>query len=186
VRLDDSGGLAAFKPVAANVTFRDPSLWYETVNVDKGTADGVRVNDPVTGDGALVGQVTVAGSDFSIVTLITDHTMAEAAQVNDSTGDTGVLVPKVGNPNQLVLQYLPRDASVQTGQQVFTVGFKSGALQDLYPSGIPIGQVSYVGNDLANSGQVQVTPDADLRHLDVVQILTTPHAGSVRAQLPTG
>jgi len=186
VGLDNSDSLATFKPVAASVISRDPSLWYATIEVDKGTADGVRVNDPVTGDGALVGQVTAVGSDFAIVTLITDHTMAEAAQVNDSTGDTGVLVPKVGNPNALVLQYLPRDASVQTGQQVFTVGFKSGPLQDLYPPGIPIGQVSYVGNDLANSGQVQVTPDADLRHLDVVQILTTPHAGSARAQLSTG
>jgi cell shape-determining protein MreC len=90
----------------------------------------------------------------------------------------------VGNPNQLVLQYLPRNASVQSGQMVSTVGFRSSQLEDLYPPGIPIGQVSYVGNDLANNGQVQVTPAADLRHLDVVQILTTPHAGTARAQLP--
>jgi rod shape-determining protein MreC len=186
VGLDRTNSLASYKPVAADVTFRDPSLWYATVSVDKGTADGVRIGDPVTGDGALVGQVTVAGSDFSIVTLITDHTMAEAAQVNDSSGDTGVLVPAVGNPNELVLQYLPRNASVQTNQQVVTVGFRSGALQDLYPPGIPIGTVSNVGNDLANNGEVQVTPDADLRHIDVVQILTAPHAGTARAQLPTG
>jgi rod shape-determining protein MreC len=186
VRLDNANGLAAYRPVAADVTFRDPSLWYATVQVDKGTADGVRVGDPVTGDGALVGQVTVAGSNFSIVTLITDHTMAEAAQVNDSSGDNGVLVPAVGNPNELVLQYLPRNASVQQGQQVVTVGFRSGPLQDLYPAGLPIGQVSNVGNDLANNGQVQVTPAADLRHFDVVQILTRPHAGTARAQLPTG
>jgi cell shape-determining protein MreC len=66
------------------------------------------------------------------------------------------------------------------------VGFRSGPLQDLYPPGIPIGQVSNVGNDLANNGEVQVTPDADLRHFAVVQILTNPHAGTARAQLPTG
>lgn len=186
VGLDNSNSLASYKPVAAHVTFRDPSLWYATVEVDRGTSDGVRVGDPVTGYGALVGQVTVAGSNFSIVTLITDHTMAEAAQVQDSSGDTGVLEPAVGNPNQLVLQYLPRNASVQKDQQVVTVGFKSGPLQDLYPPGIPIGQVSSVGNDLANNGQVPVTPAADLRHLDVVQILTSPHAGTARAQLPTG
>jgi rod shape-determining protein MreC len=186
VGLDNSNSLASYKPVAAHVTFRDPSLWYATVEVDHGTSDGVRVGDPVTGDGALVGQVTVAGSNFSIVTLITDHTMAEAAQVQDSGGDSGVLVPAVGNPNQLVLQYLPRNAAVQKDQQVVTVGFKSGPLQDLYPPGIPIGQVSSVGNELANNGQVPVTPAADLRHLDVVQILTSPHAGTARAELPNG
>jgi rod shape-determining protein MreC len=186
VRLDNSGGLAAYRPVSAHVTFRDPSLWYETVEVDKGTADGVKKGDPVTGDGALVGEVTGGGSDFSIVTLITDHTMAEAAQVADTGGDSGLLVPKVGNPNQLVLQYLPRTALVQVGQTVMTVGFKSGSLQDLYPPGIPIGTVSNVGNDLPNNGVVQVTPAADLQHLGVVQILTAPHAGTERAQLGGG
>jgi rod shape-determining protein MreC len=186
VGLDNSNSIASYRPVAAHVTFRDPSLWYATVQVDKGSADGVKLGDPVTGDGALVGEVSVVGSNFSIVSLITDHTVAVAAQVQDSSGDTGVLVPAVGNPNQLVLQYLPRNASVQTGQQVVTVGFKSGSLEDLFPPGIPIGQVASVGNDLANNGQVPVTPAADLRHFDVVQILTTPHAGTARAQLPGG
>jgi len=181
-----SARLSAYRPVSANVTFRDPSLWYETVEVSTGTAEGVRVGDPVTGDGALVGEVTVTGSDFSVVTLITDHTMAEAAQVADTSGDSGVLQPAVGNPNQLVLSYLPKYALVQVGQTVMTVGFKAGGLEDLYPPGIPIGTVSYVGDDLANNGQVQVTPAADLRHLAVVQILTTPHGGGERAQLPSG
>jgi rod shape-determining protein MreC len=186
VRLDNSNGIASYRPVSAHVTFRDPSLWYETLDVDKGSADGVRAGDPVTGDGALVGAVTVVGSNFSVVTLITDHSMAVAAQIADTAGDSGVLVPAVGNPNQLVLNYLPKSALVRTNQLVTTVGFRSGHLQDLYPPGIPIGTVSYVGNGLADNGQVKVTPAADLRHLDVVQILTTPHAGSERAQLPGG
>ena len=186
VGLDRSAGMAAYRPVSADVTFRDASLWYETVEVDKGAADGVKLGDPVTGYGALVGKVSDVGSDFSVVTLITDHTMAEAAQVADTSGDSGVLQPAVGNPSQLVLSYLPKYASIQVGQTVMTVGFKSGPLQDLYPPGIPIGTVSYVGDELANNGQVQVTPDADLRHLTVVQILTTPHAGTERAQLPGG
>jgi rod shape-determining protein MreC len=182
----DRAGLASYQPVTASVIVRDPSLWYQTLNVDKGTADGVQMYDPVTGDGALVGEVTAVGSNYAVVTLITDHTMAEAAEVADSSGDSGVLQPALGNPNQLVLNYLPRGALVQTGQIVTTVGFRSSQLQDLYPPGIPIGQVSYVGNDLANSGQVDVTPAADLQHLAVVQILTSPHAGSERAQLSGG
>jgi rod shape-determining protein MreC len=187
VGLDRSNGIASYRPVSAQVTFKDPSLWYQTVIVDKGTADGVAVGDPVVGDGALVGEVTpTVGSDFAVVTLITDHTQAEAAQVADSSGDTGVLVPAVGNPNQLVLQYLPKAALIQVGQTVMTVGFRSGGLQDLYPPGIPIGTVASVGNDLPNNGEVQVTPAADLRHLSVVQILTAPHAGTERAQLPGG
>lgn len=186
VGLDNTASIASYKPVAADVIVRDPTLWYLTVEVDKGSADGVRVGDPVTGDGALVGTVSVVDSTVSVVTLITNHTMAEAAQVTDSSGDSGLLVPAVGNPNQLMMQYLPRTATIQSGQQVMTVGFRSGPLQDLYPPGILIGHVGNVGTDLANNGEVPVTPAADLQHLDVVQILTTPHAVAARAQLPTG
>jgi rod shape-determining protein MreC len=178
----DNSGLNAYKPVAADVIVRDPNLWYETITINKGSDDGVRVGDPVTGDGALVGNVSEVDPTVAIVTLITDHTMAVAAQVQDSAGDTGVLVPAVGNPSELVLQYLPTAANVQVGEQVVTVGFRSGPLQDLYPAGLPIGQVSVVGNQLANSGQVTITPAADLRRLDVVQVLTAPHAGTARAQ----
>jgi rod shape-determining protein MreC len=178
----DNTGINTYKPVAANVIVRDPNLWYETITIDKGSDDGVRVGNPVTGDGALVGNITTVGSTYAVVTLITDHTMAVAAQVQDAAGDTGVLVPAIGNPNQLVLQYLPTNAQVQQNDQVVTVGFRSGSLQDLYPPGIPIGTVGNPGAGLANNGQVPVTPVADLRRLDVVQVLTAPHAGTARAQ----
>ncbi len=182
----DNAGLSAYKPVASNVISRDPTLWYATVEIDKGSDDGIHRGDPVTADGALVGQITTVDPTVSFVTLITDHTMAVAAQVQDTNGDSGVLVPAVGNPNQLQLQYLPTSAPVQTGQQVVTVGFKSGPLQDLYPPGIPIGTVASVGNSLANNGEVPVTPDADLRHFTIVQVLTTPHGSGERVQLPAG
>ncbi len=187
VGLDDAIGVSAYHPVTADVVVRDATLWYAQIEIDKGTADGVAYDDPVIGDGGLVGRISLVGANFAIVTLITDHSMAVAAQVQDGAGDTGVLVPDVGNPNNLLLQSLPRTAQVQVGQQVVTTGFKDGALQDLYPAGIPIGTVSNASeSDLIANGQVQVSPAVDLRHLDAVQVLTAPHAGTVRAQVPTG
>jgi rod shape-determining protein MreC len=184
VDLDQSIGIANYHPVA-NVIGRDPTLWYQTITIDKGSDDGVAMNDPALGDGALVGDVTTVDPSVSIVTLITDHSFAVAAQVLDASGDTGVLEPAVGNPNQLLLQDLPSRAPITVGEQVVTAGFKSGPLQSLYPAGIPIGQVSNAGqNQLLNNNQVQVAPSADLRHLDQVQILTRPHAGTERAQVP--
>jgi rod shape-determining protein MreC len=185
VGLDNSIGISAYKPVGAHVISRDPTLWYLTIEVNKGADDGVHVNNPVVGDGALVGRVSFAAPTVSVVTLITDHAFAVAAQVQDQYGDSGVLVPAVGNPNQLLLQYLPPRAPISVGQQVVTAGFKSGPLDSLYPQGIPIGQVSSANqNELINNRQVQVTPAADLRHLDAVQILTRPQAGTQRAQVP--
>jgi rod shape-determining protein MreC len=185
VGLDNSTGISSYQPVGAHVISRDPQLWYATIEVDKGSDDGVRVDAPVVGDGALVGKISNVAPTVSIVTLITDHSYAVTAEVQDQFGDTGVLVPAVGNPNQMLLQYLPPHAPISVGQQVVTAGFKSGALDSLYPSGIPIGQVSNANqNDLLNNRQVQVNPAADLRHLDAVQILTRNHAGTQRAQLP--
>jgi rod shape-determining protein MreC len=185
LKLDQSGAISAYKPVAAHVIGRDPTLWYATIEVDKGSQDGVRKDDPVTGDGALVGEVSTVAANVSFVTLITDHSFAVTAQVNDGgSGDTGVLVPAIGDPNHLILQYLNRRAPISSGQQVVTAGFKSGDLDSLFPAAIPIGQVSNANqNTLLNAGTVQVDPAADLRHLDAVQILTDPQPGTQRAQV---
>jgi rod shape-determining protein MreC len=185
VRLDTTLSIDAYHPVAGQVISRDPTLWYATIEVDKGSDDGVALNDPVIGDQGLVGKVSTVTPNASIVTLITDHSMAVAAEVLDANGDTGVLVPAIGNPTQLLLQYLPPTAPVLTSEQVVTAGFKYGSLQDLYPPGIPIGTVSNATQSgLLSSQSVQVNPVVDLRHVDVVQILTAPHAPNQRAQVP--
>jgi rod shape-determining protein MreC len=185
VKLDNSIGISSYQPVAAHVIQRDPTLWYATVQVDKGSSDGVTKDDPVTADGELVGKVSTVAPTVSVVTLLTDHTYAVTAEVQDASGDTGVLVPKVGSPNQLVLQFLPPQAPITKGQQVVTAGFKSNGLDSLYPPGIPIGTVSNANqNNLINNRQVEVSPAADLRHFDSVQILTKPQATTQRAQVP--
>ena len=189
VKLDAADNIDAYRPVAADVIGRDPTLWYATIEIDKGSNDGVQVDDPVLGDGALVGKISTVAANVSIVDLITDHAVNVAAQVQDQNGDTGLLVPAVGNPNELLLQDLPHivpgQPGPQIGQLVVTAGYKSGPLNSLYPRGIPIGQVSNASeNNLINNNEVQVSPAADLRHLSIVQVLTAPHGGSARAQLP--
>jgi rod shape-determining protein MreC len=185
VGLDQTIGVRNYHPVGANVIVRDPSLWFQQVEVDAGSDDGVAAGDPVLADGGLVGDVKTVDASVSIVTLITDASYAAAAQVNDNAGDQGILAPSVGNPNQLLLQDLPGRAQVAQGDLVVTAGFKSGSLTSLYPPGLPIGTVGTVNqNQLYNNNEVPVSPTADLRHFSSVQILTRPHATNVRAQVP--
>jgi rod shape-determining protein MreC len=189
VHLDAAENVSAYKPVTGDVIWHDPTLWYQTIEIDKGSDDGVAVNDPVIGDGALVGKVSLVDPSVSVVQLITDNAVNVAAQVEDHNGDTGILVPAVGNPNEMLLQDLPHivpgQPGPQVGQLVVTAGYKSGPLNSLYPRGIPIGQVSNASaNNLINNQEVQVSPAADLRHLAAVQVLTTPNASNVRAQVP--
>jgi rod shape-determining protein MreC len=188
--VDQTTSLNAYQKLSASVIDHDAQLWYAQIEVDKGSDDGVTNGSPVIGDGALVGDVTEVGATYSFVTLITDHTFAAAAQIQDQNGDTGLLEPAVGNPNQLILADLPQFSPGQSvpsvGQLVVTAGFKDGPLQDLYPAGIPIGTVSNASDsDLYSaSPQVQISPAADLRHLETVQVLIKANPGNARAQLP--
>ena len=135
VGLENDDGIDSYKPVAAEVIERDPSLWYQQITVDQGSDDGIIAGDPVIGDGALVGDVTTVDPSVSIVTLLGDHTLAVTAEVLDARGDTGLLVPAVGNPHAMLLQDLPGTAPVAQGDQVVTAGFQDGSLTSLYPQG---------------------------------------------------
>ena len=184
IHLDTAIGVSAYRPVSANVIGEDPSLWYDQIEVDAGSDQGVARDQPVIGENGLVGLVTDVTPGASIVTLITDHTLEVTAEVEDGTGDVGVLQPSVGNPSELVLSDLPTSANIQQNQTVVTAGFRSGKLDSFYPPEIPIGIVSNANEDtLASSGSVQVSPLVNLRHLEVVQILTKPQAGTTRASL---
>jgi rod shape-determining protein MreC len=191
VHLDATDNIAAFRPVTADVIWHDPTLWYQTIEIDKGSDDGVAINDPVIGDGALVGKVSTVDPTVSVVQLITDNAVNVAAQVQDKHGDIGVLQPAVGNPNELLLEDLPHivpgQPGPQVGQLVVTAGYRSGGLRSLYPRNIVIGMVSNASaNNLINNNEVTVSPAADLRHLAVVQVLTAAGAANVRAQVPGG
>ncbi|MDQ6777461.1 MAG: rod shape-determining protein MreC [Actinomycetota bacterium] len=182
INLNQAIGASAYRPVAAHVIGSDPSLWYDQIEVDAGSSSGVHAGQPVIGPAGLVGVVSDVTPGASWVTLITNHTIEVAAEVQDGVGDRGILQPSVGNPNELVLSDLPHQANIQPGQLVVTAGFRLGKLDDLYPPNIPIGTVSSANQvTLASSGQVQVSPAVDLRHLDIVEILTNPHPGTTSA-----
>ena len=185
VQLNRSADLNAFKPVSARVIGRSPTVWYATINVDKGSSSGVRVNQPVVGSDGLVGKVTSVTAGASQVTLISDHTSGVSARIN-ATGVDGVVQPAVGRPDDLLLEFVSRKTRVVKGEAVVTSGTRSNNLESLFPPGIPIGTVTKVEDQELNLYQrVHIKPYADLRKLDFVQILTRPAgAGRETAQAP--
>ncbi len=163
--------LDSYRPVTATVVGKSPNIWYSTVWIDKGTSSGVQKNDPVVNAEGLVGKVAQAASDGAVVDLITDSEVGVSARIN-GTGATGVVQPKVGEPNDLVLQYLPANTQANRGEYIVTSGTVApGPDESLYPPGILIGQVSSVDEESAYKS-VNVHPLADLHNLDIVQVLT--------------
>jgi rod shape-determining protein MreC len=173
VGLRASGELpAGFDPVTGRVIARSPTIWYSTVTIDHGTSAGVAVNDPVINGDGLVGRVTSATAGTAQVTLITDHTSAVSAKVVPD-GIQGVIRPEVGDPTDLVLDFIDSSKHVRVGETVVTSGWKARGLSSLYPYGIPLGRVTQASvAEQEASQQVHVRPYADLRQLEFVQVLT--------------
>jgi rod shape-determining protein MreC len=170
-RLDNQLSVSDYHPVTATVVAKSPNVWYSTVTIDKGESSGVHVNDPVINGEGLVGKVAQAASDGAQVTLITDSSVGVSARIGSSNA-TGIVQPKVGDPNDLLLQYLPANTQANRGEYVVTSGTVSSPDDSLYPPGIPIGQVTSV-NEESPYRSVNVHPLADLHNLDVVQVLTS-------------
>jgi rod shape-determining protein MreC len=163
---------AGFTPVTGRVIARSPTIWYSTVTIDHGTSAGVSVNDPVINGDGLVGRVTSATAGTAQVTLITDHTSAVSAKVVPD-GIQGVIRPEVGDPTDLILDFIDSSKHVRVGETVVTSGWKARGLSSLYPYGIPLGRVTQASvAEQEASQQVHVRPYADLRQLEFVQVLT--------------
>jgi len=173
-----SGGIVpdGTNPVTARVVGRSPTVWYSTVTIDKGSGDGVRVDDPVVAAQGLAGKITETTPNTAQVTLITDADSAVTARVQPS-GATGVVEPNVGNPEDLQLDFLERGSRIAEGQMVVTAGFSTGDLGSIFPPGIPIGEITTATVEEQQAYQrVHLSPFADLRDMDFVKVLAT-HSG---------
>ena len=173
-------------PIAARVIARSPTVWYSSVKIDKGSGDGVKVDQPVIAAGGLVGRVTQVTGGTAEVVLITDASSAVTAQVMPA-GASGVVRPQVGNPNDLLLDLIEGDRRVTEDTTVVTSGFTSSKVESLFPRGIPIGRVTKVDLDEFEQYQrVHIEPFANLRRFDIVQVLTRRPANTQAASLPEG
>jgi rod shape-determining protein MreC len=173
------------RPVAARVIARSPTAWYSSLKIDKGSSDGIAADQAVLASGGLAGKVTSVTGGTAEVTLITDGSSAVSAQVMPA-GAAGVVKPEVGNPQDLLLDFLEGGRRVTENTTVVTSGFKSSRLESLFPRGIPIGRVTRVDLDeLELFQRVHIEPFADLQRIDIVQVLTRkPPAAQTAGVIP--
>ena len=164
--------LAGYEPVTARVIARSPTLWFSSVQIDRGTSSGVEVNDAVVSPDGLVGRVGETTRGAAQVELITDPRSAVTAKVVPS-GPSGVLEPQVGDPEDLMLDFVEQDEEVVEGETLVTAGWSTGKISSAYPPGIEIGRVAEteLGED-EGFLRVHVEPFTDLRELEYLQVLT--------------
>jgi rod shape-determining protein MreC len=171
--LDRSGAIpSGYRPVTGRVIARSPTVWSADVKIDVGSGDGVRVDDPVVNGDGLVGTVSAVTGGSAQVTLLADHSSAVSAKVVP-LGAQGVIKPNVGDPGDLILDFIDSAKHLHKGQAVVTAGWRGQGIESRFPPNIPIGEIteaSIVEQEARE--QAHVRPYADLPDLDLVQVLT--------------
>ncbi|HEY6122979.1 MAG TPA: rod shape-determining protein MreC [Pyrinomonadaceae bacterium] len=154
--------------VPARVIGRDPSVWFNTVTIDRGSTSGVTVNMPVVTGGGIVGRVITVSPFSSQVMLITDE-KAGAGAVVGQLGQSGALgsVRGGGEKGLVEMRYVSGLEKVEVGDYVLTTG------QDgIYPAGLNVGEVVEVKKGTATQPhQILIRPSARLDQLQDVAVL---------------
>jgi rod shape-determining protein MreC len=166
--------------LAAEVIVREGVPWSRTITVDKGTAEGVRLNAAVISATGVVGRVIAVGPHASRVQLILDGQAGVGVRIERSRV-TGVLVAQPGMPTaaigDLALKYVPSLADVVVGDVVVTSG-----LDHLYPAGLVVGRVRSATRGSGLFKEIAVAPSAQFNTLEEVLIVRTPLADDTMSQ----
>lgn len=171
-----------YELMVASVIARDPSNWFATVTLNRGSRDGVRENMTVLTPQGLVGRVITVSNTNCEVLLITDPRSGVGSLIQE-TRTPGIVEGAVGSSGMARIIHIPNDAQVEEGQVVITSGNGS-----VFPKGIPVGtivNVSVESAGLFKSADVRLF--ASMNQLEEVFIVTgvlsggdTPQTGEVR------
>lgn len=155
--------------VGAMVIGYDPTNWSQTVSINKGLKDGLRVGMPVLDGDGVVGQIMAIGPTAAKVLLVTDHLSGIDAIVQN--GRMRGVVEGAGL-NSCRLRFGASEEEVKIGDRVITSG-----MDGVFPKGLLIGIVTGVRRDKHALFQlVDVQPAVDVAKLETILVVTTPLA----------
>jgi rod shape-determining protein MreC len=157
-----------YKVLTARIIGRDPSAWFDSSIINRGSLDGVSLNMPVVTEGGVVGRVSAVSPLTSQVDLLTRKGSGIGAVVGQ-IGESGALGVVVGTSDSEVLEmkYVSGNIDVQVGQSIFTTG-----QDDIYPAGLKVGEiVSVISGSATTPHRILVRPASRLNSMQEVGIL---------------
>ena len=157
--------------IAAEVVQVGSSNFEETVQIDRGSANGVVVGQPVVSAGGLVGSVSLVSVHLATVTLVDDPT--SVVGVRDVHSGVVGAAKGEGQGFNLQVEDLNVGDTIKRGDQLVT----SGLTLENFPAGIPVGTVTSVSSGTLTL-QVSLKPLVDLSNLQFVRVLLwSPQGG---------
>jgi rod shape-determining protein MreC len=168
--------------VAARVVGAPVSNFEQTIELDKGSDDGIAVDMPVVSGDGLVGRVVQVSSSRSVVRLITDP--ASSVGVRFARSNEVAIAEGEGAHRKLSVSFV--DLGVELRRRELAV--TSGLNDSVFPAGIPVGRVDAASTPEGELQQdVSMNPVADLEHLRFVRVLqrVPPTAGTTTTTATT-
>lgn len=158
-----------YKKVAARVIAKDSENWFQVFRIDKGSKDGIKVDQNVMAKGGLVGIVTDVGLNYATVrSIIDDESRISCMGIQSS--DTCIVAGdlKLYEEGRLRISNMKKDAVIQDGDRIVTSNISSKFLP-----GILVGFAIDIQVDekrLMKNGYL--IPAADFTNLQEVLVLT--------------
>ena len=161
---------SSYPKVAARIISKDPGNWYDTFMINRGSNDGIRVDNNVIAGKGLVGIVTEVGPNWATVRAIIDDS-SNVSAMTVGTDDTCVVEGELELIDEGKLRFsqlYDKDDKVTVGERVVTSN-----ISEKFVEGLFIGYVSEIEldtNNLTKTGTI-VTP-VDFQHLKDVFVIT--------------
>ncbi len=155
-----------YTTVPGYIINKDISNYSNTVIINVGEKDGIKVNMPVISDKGLVGHViSVTPSTAKVQTLL--DTSSAVSSVVGSARDNVIVKGTLENSSSIKAISIPTSATILEGDKIETSG-----LGGIYPKGILIGTVKKVTNtkNLTNR-YANIEPAVDFNKVETVLVI---------------
>lgn len=158
-----------YPKVAARVISKESNNWYSTFKIDKGTRDGFKKDMNVLAENGLVGIITEAHYNYSLVRSIIDDN-SSVTGMSQTTADIcyvhGDL--QLMDEGKIRVEKILKDAQIKEGDEIVTAH-----TSPKYFQGISIGYISDIQYDSSNMAKTALlTPTVDFQHLEEVLVIT--------------
>ncbi len=153
--------------IAATVVSWGLYQFTKVIQIDVGSAEGIKKNLPVLTNNGLVGKILVAGNQFSLVQVLGDVNFSVSAKVQ-RTQASGIL--SWGAGFSWKLENIVKSFSVIVGDTISTSGMSS-----VYPPDLPVGIVTSVSDtEPGMFKSIEVKPFVDFTRLQDVFVILNP------------
>ncbi len=157
------------RALAAEVSARDATVWFQSLTLNRGEVDGIASGMPVLAPEGVVGVISSTSPHAAKVLLLSDPNSGVDVLVQ-RTRVRGIVSGLL--ERGAVLKYVKRTEDVRVGDAVVASG-----LDGIFPKGMPIGRVTRVSRkDRGLFLYAEVTPAANAAHLE--EVLIAPPSGA--------